>query len=268
MNSLTNLSKTWLIGFFEAEGSLTVATRGELQFVITQGYRNVAVLHYIKSLVGIGRVVKQGSTTFRFVVQDKEGLRDIIELLNGNLVLYKRREGEAGLKRFIEAYNKKYKANIEFNPSVFKPTRNDGWISGLSDGDGWFNIGYVKSKNTFPIRFILSQKDNLAEIQKVIGGSIELNKTNQCSSIVLKDLPSSTGKNTEWLLEYFRTFPLRTTKLNSFYIWQYVRAKILAGDLSPSEIENLKGTVKLINKIEPELTSEIKFTPEDGEGLN
>lgn len=43
------------------------------------------------------------------------------------------------------------------------------------DGDGCFNIGYVKTMNTFPIRAILSQKDDLSHVQAVTGGSRELN---------------------------------------------------------------------------------------------
>lgn len=94
-----------------------------MQFVITQGYRNVAVLHYIKSLLGFGVVTKQGARTFRYVVQDKEGLRKIIELLHGNLVLEKRIEE---MKRFVAAYAQKYDVKIEPKLTRYQPTRNDG----------------------------------------------------------------------------------------------------------------------------------------------
>lgn len=79
--------KQWLIGFIEAQGSFTITTRGDVNFVITQGYRNIFILYYIKMRLKTGRVVKQGTQTFRFVIQDYQGLLFIINLLNGNLVL-------------------------------------------------------------------------------------------------------------------------------------------------------------------------------------
>lgn len=65
------------------------------------------------------------------------------------------------------------------------------------DGDGCFTIGFIESKQTFYIRAILSQKDDIEHIRQVTGGSMERNATNQCNSIVMKDLPRSEGKNTE-----------------------------------------------------------------------
>lgn len=118
--------KTWLIGFAEAEGSFTVAKRGDLAFVITQGYRNVAVLHYIRDILGYGSVIKQGPRTFRYVVQDKVGLGRIIDLFNGRLVLEKGISGEKGLLRFIAAYNIRYSTEIVGITTKVVPTRSDG----------------------------------------------------------------------------------------------------------------------------------------------
>lgn len=255
-NILDIKTKTWLIGFFEAEGSLTVADRGDLQFVITQGYLNIAVLYFIKDLLGFGSVNKQGPRTFRYVVQDRDNLRHIIDLLNGNLALPKKM---LALDRFIKSYEIRHGIPIIFINKQFQPTRNDGWISGFADGDGCFHIGYVATKKTFPIRFILSQKDHIEHIRKVTGGSMEFNKTYQSYSIVIKDLPSSDGKNTEWLLDYFKIFPLKTTKLNTYYLWRYVRGRLLKSNLTPQETENIKILTKLINN------QEIQISLEDGE---
>lgn len=118
--------KTWLIGFIEAEGSFFVATRGDLSFVVTQGYRNIAVLYKIRELVGFGSVNKQGPRTFRYVVQDESGLGEIIKMLNGRLVLEKKISGEKGLLRFIAAYNKRYSKSITGIATRVVPTRQDG----------------------------------------------------------------------------------------------------------------------------------------------
>ena len=99
-----------------------MSKRGDLQFVITQGYKNLAVLHEIREMIGLGSVNKQGPRTFRYVVQDKEGIKTIIEIMNGQLVLEKRKEG---LKRFITAYEAKYDVKIEYIESDRKPTFED-----------------------------------------------------------------------------------------------------------------------------------------------
>lgn len=162
--------------------------------MVTQGYRNITVLYDIREMLGYGAIKKQGPRTFRYEVQDELGLEKMIELLNGNLILEKRITGEVGLVRFIEAYNKRYSKAIVPITTKKQLTQEDGWLSGFVDGDGCFNIGYVSTKKTFPIRFIISQKDSLEHIREVTGGSIE--KSKGLSSIVLKDLPGSEGKNT------------------------------------------------------------------------
>ena len=112
----------YITGLVEAEGSFIVTTRGEMQFVVTQGYLNMAILHYIKNTLGVGTVTKQGARTFRYVVQDKEGLRRIIEIFNGQLYLKKRL---GGFERFVKAYNGRYGDSIEVEKKRYEVTAED-----------------------------------------------------------------------------------------------------------------------------------------------
>ncbi len=80
------------------------------------------LLYYIKAQLGFGRVIKQGQRTFRFVVQDYHGLLQIIHLVNGNLVLTKKKRA---FKSFIEAFNKYYTSNILFIDRQALPSLND-----------------------------------------------------------------------------------------------------------------------------------------------
>jgi Cytochrome C and Quinol oxidase polypeptide I/LAGLIDADG endonuclease len=77
----------WLIGFTEGDGSFIVYSRGHLSFVITQDTRDIQILEIIKDTLGFGKVIKQGITTSRFLVQDKKGLEFIVSLFNGNFIL-------------------------------------------------------------------------------------------------------------------------------------------------------------------------------------
>ena len=78
---------TWVIGFTEGDGSFVLAKRGDLSFVLTQDTRDIQILNMIQKILGLGKVIKQGKSTSRFVVQDKVGLSLISLIFNGNIVL-------------------------------------------------------------------------------------------------------------------------------------------------------------------------------------
>lgn len=86
---------TWFIGFSEGDGSFVKAKRGDLYFVITQGSRDIQVLEYIQKTLNMGKVIRQGKTTSRFIVQDLLGLYLI------SLIFY----GELRTPSKLESYN-------------------------------------------------------------------------------------------------------------------------------------------------------------------
>lgn len=238
--------KYWLIGFLEAEGSFVVSSRGDLYFVITQGYRNLFILYYIRDMLGFGSVIKQSPTVFRYVVQDKEGLLKILNMVNGNLVLYKKRQQ---LEFFINKYNMKYGCALNYVDKLNIPTLNDAWVSGFADGDGCFSVSYIETKERFYIRFILSQKEDISFLKHVFGtGYNELNSYNQCYSFVVKDLCTSKVHNNEIVLDYFTRFPLKTTKLNSFSLWKYIINQLHNTKVTEEKKAGLKSLCKLVNK--------------------
>jgi hypothetical protein len=247
---LSKDSLDWFIGFSEAEASFIVATNGSLHFVLTQGHKNMAILHEIQVMLGFGSINKQGARTFRYVVQDKEGMGNIIEIFNGRLILEKRKEE---LKRFIEVYNQVYGTSIEYIESKRMPTKEDAWLSGFTDGVGCFIADYIITKEKFQIRYIISQKEDLSAMAAVLDGQFYHNKSTYHDHISFVDLENSIGKNTQWVYEYFRKFPLKTTKKNSYHLWCYIRNKLVGvqiGKLKPTEYEGLKVLTKLINEKE------------------
>jgi hypothetical protein len=76
---------TWLIGFSEGDGSFIKANRGDLYFVITQDTRDKQVLEYIQRELNMGKVINQGKSTSRFIVQDKLGLYLLCLIFNGHI---------------------------------------------------------------------------------------------------------------------------------------------------------------------------------------
>jgi hypothetical protein len=82
----------------------------------------------IQEILGLGKVVKQGSTTSRFIVQDKKGLYLLCHLFNGNLVTSRK---HLNFRLFLSAFNKysnKGKLNfenIQFNLKTVVPSLED-----------------------------------------------------------------------------------------------------------------------------------------------
>ncbi len=246
----------WFIGFCEAEASFTISQRGDLHFVITQGYRNVFILYKIKAYLNIGRVLKQGTQTFRFVIQDYHGLKQIIHIFNGRLVLEKRK---LAFKNFIQAFNLYYGDSLVYQDTIVKPSLNDAWISGFTDGDGCFSISYILTKKKFLIRFILSQQEDISFFKEIFNlGSIEYNSSNQNYSFVISDWspnfqkPSvcfnkQTNPNIIVIINYFQHFRLKTSKVNSYALWFYIQNQLFYTKMTPLKEVSLKSLCKLIN---------------------
>jgi len=89
-----NFFKFWFAGFVEGDGSFIVNKDGYLEFKVTQSSVDAQILFYIKKALGFGvvRVQDKFSNTHCFRVRNKQGLFNIISILNGNLFLDTRKE--------------------------------------------------------------------------------------------------------------------------------------------------------------------------------
>ena len=85
--------KSWFIGFTEGDGSFIINKDGYLEFKITQSSLDAQVLFFIKKNLGFGvvRLQDKNNKTHCFRVRDKQGLLNIISILNGNLFLESRK---------------------------------------------------------------------------------------------------------------------------------------------------------------------------------
>ncbi|RYE16107.1 MAG: hypothetical protein EOP34_00170 [Rickettsiales bacterium] len=82
------------MGFAEGDGSFNISNRGYLEFKLTQSSSDAQILFYIKKELGFGVVRKQSavSNTHCFRVRDKENIKKIIDIFNGNLYISHRRQ--------------------------------------------------------------------------------------------------------------------------------------------------------------------------------
>ncbi len=223
---------TWFVGFTEGDGSFIIAKRNDIHFCIVQDTKDIQVLYMIKEVLGFGKVIKQGVTTSRYIVQDKKGLYLLSLLFNGNLVTKKK---QISFKVFNSAFNK-YSSkgkllfeNIIYNSSIIIPTLEDGWISGFTDAEGCFSVTIYSKHNGFSILFDIAQKEKLVlellfNLFKVgiirkhsLGEDIFYYRVNGLL-------------NTSSLFTYYDKHTLRTKKLKSYLLWRNLHSKLLKKD--------------------------------------
>lgn len=218
----------WFIGFSEAEGTFTLAKRGDMAFVVVQSTSDVEVLNYIKKSLSFGKVIVQSEKqkTHRYVVQDTHNIGLICELFNGNMVFPTRK---ARFVSFLSFYNEKLiKKNMEsitIKNDLIIPSLNDSWLSGITDGEGCFTTSILSNSLAYRIRYILTQKWDVNKlvlshtldlfcIQKRVGAIVPHSVSN------VWELRIDGVKNCEYILSYFDKYKLKTKKEISYIKWK------------------------------------------------
>ena len=247
----------WLIGFSEGEGSFIIAKRGDLSFVITQSSSDIEVLNYIKDNLGFGRVIKQSikQNTHRFVIQDFKNLNLICSLFNGNMVFPTRK---ARFLIFLSTFNerlikKNLNSIIPLDLCVI-PTLYDGWLSGITDGEGSFTCSLLSNSSAFRFRFILTQKweankyvfEHLVNIlnKSSIEGSVVAHHADNVWELRINGL-----KNCKGLFVYFDNYNLMSKKKDSYLKWKLLYSRLINKDhLNNDTRLELINLAKQINK--------------------
>jgi hypothetical protein len=255
---------TWFIGFTEGDGSFILASRGDFSIVNTQNTKDIQVLNMIQKNLSLGKVIKQGKTTSRFIVQDKKGLYLLATLFNNNLVTYSK---IISFNKFLYALNN-YNQNgtIKYPPLIFslnnlsingkninetnvKPTLQDDWICGFTDSEGCFSVSISSISNKFNIcfdicqnhlenKYILDHLFYLFNVGKIYNHSHKGAYYYRVGGI--KDLTK--------LFTYFDNYPLRSKKLKSYILWKNIHSKLLnKHHLNPTLRESLKVLASKVN---------------------
>lgn len=247
----------WFIGFSEGEGSFILAKRGDLAFVVTQSTTDIKSLNYIKDNLGFGRVIKQSikQNTHRFVIQDIKNLYLICLLFNGNMVFPTRK---ARFLTFLSSFNEKLlKQNLITIAPLYicvTPSLKDGWISGITDGEGSFTCSILSNSSGYRFRYILTQKWEankfvLEHILSIFGtylvqGCIVPHSVNNVWELRVNGV-----KNCKGLFTYFDEYALITKKKDSYLKWKLLHSRIINKDHLNDNIRlELIELAKQINK--------------------
>lgn len=236
----------WLVGFAEGDGSFIVNSRGTPIFFITQGTGDIQVLNHIKLTLGFGRVIKQGVTTSRFIVEEIANVQLLIALFNGNLVFPVKQNSFA---LFLTAFNARSRAlAVEIITSLIIPTFNDSWLLGITDAEGSFNCSLLGNSTAYRFRFLLSQKGAanlpvLTHITTLIGGVVRPHSQPDVNELVVNG-----ASNMFRVFKYFDAHSLLTKKAESYRIWREVHVAILNKEhLFPESRAVLKAKAATIN---------------------
>ncbi len=247
----------WFIGFSEGEGSFIVAKRGDLSFVVTQSSSDIEILNYIKNNLGLGKVIKQSvkQNTHRFIIQDIKSIYLICWLFNGNMVFPTRK---ARFLTFLASFNERLiRKNLNtITPldTCVIPTLEDGWLSGITDGEGSFTCSLLSNSSAFRYRFILTQKWEankyvLEHILKILNkylieGSVVPHHVDNVWELRINGL-----KNCKGLFIYFDNYNLISKKKDSYLKWKSLYNRLINKDHLNKETRlELINLAKQINK--------------------
>lgn len=245
---------TWLIGFSEGDGSFIVSRRGDLSFVISQDTRDIQVLNMIQNNLKFGKVIKQGKTVSRYVVQDKIGLYLIALLFNGNLITLHKINRYQNFLENVNVYNNNGRIklpNIKLSAFSVKPTFQDGWLAGFCDAEGCFSSTIYNNSNRFSIIYDIAQKNIEGQsILYYIQDLFKVGKVYHHSAPNVLYYRVNGLNETKLLFDYFDSShgTLKSKKLKSYLLWKILHAKLLNKDhLDSTKRYSLKVLASKIN---------------------
>ena len=230
---------SWFIGFSEGDGAF-ITYKDSCTFVITQ--KEKAILNHIKDTLNIG-YVKDFGKFHRFIVRDKESIRILIYIFNGNIFLDKRK---VELDKWLNIFNITKKNNNVL------PTVYDAWLSGLIDAEGCFNVTLFKRKAMtlryqVKLRFMIDQKDsldNMLYLKNILNLFITFR------SKTMHRIESNSIVKVPFIISYIENFKLKTKKKESYEKWKLIYRMIVNREhLNEQGLENIRKLSKEINLI-------------------
>lgn len=159
------------------------------------------------------------------------------------------------LALFNEKLIKKNLNTITPSDTCVIPTLKDGWLSGITDGEGSFTCSLLSNSSAFRYRFILTQKWEankyvlehiLKRLNKelITEGSVVPHHADNVWELRINGL-----KNCKGLFTYFDHYSLITKKKDSYLKWKSLYDRLVNKDHLNSETRlELINLAKQINK--------------------
>ena len=162
----------WLAGLIDGDGCLLVSKQGYTSCEITVGLEDEKMLRIIQNKLGGNIKPRSGVKALRYRLQNKEGMINLINRINGNI---------RNSKRLPQLHKVCTVLNIDIiNPIPL--TINNAWFSGFFDADGTINYYYRDINNKSKIRpqLTISVTNkyliDVEEYKNIFGGNIYYDK--------------------------------------------------------------------------------------------
>jgi hypothetical protein len=201
----------YLAGLIEGDGYF-----GDHKFEIAFNKEDTFLAYFIKKQIGYGSVFKlKNRNSVRYVLRHSEGLKKVINLVNGKFLT------NSKIDQLL-----KHKYNIKFNITILPPTNfnlnSNHWLTGFTDAEGSFIINLAKSKThklilSLRLEFIIKQRNDkiLKLIKKFLGGNLYF--LNYEEIFYYNSSNFETAKN---VVDYFDKFQLNSSKLIKYLKWR------------------------------------------------
>lgn len=207
---------------------------------------NISLAYFIKKAIGYGKVKKINNVVV-YYIENIEGLKKIITLINGKLRLQKNIDL---INNFIKISNLK-EIEIDNKPNN-ELLLNNYWLAGLIDSDGYFDIDISLKKEInikINISFLLEMKESkiLTELKKEIGGKIDY-----IENIDIYKYTTTSLLHVKKLINYFNQFHLLSNKHINYLKWRKTYLILLNNiEISEKDIERIKNFKKSLISLKP-----------------
>jgi len=225
---------TWFIGFAEGDGAIQTYDGGKrVRFVLTQKESDILYKIQFKFNIGVVKHFPQGKSDknndfYRWMVDNPSDILLLAFLFNGNLALNHRIKQ---LTHWIIALNDRFGSEIlKLNETPVTVTLQDAWLSGFTDAEGCFNVSIITNSryilgHVIKMRYILDQKNSiiLNKVYKLFGfGKVTL----RSGTDNVYRYTATGFKALNYIIAYFKVFPLQTKKALSFEKWLNIHCQV------------------------------------------
>lgn len=207
----------WFIGFSEGNAAI-LHSNDKCRFILN--HRDYKLLYHISDYLGIGyvKLYKKNNTIIygKYIVDNTRDCLRLYHLFNGNLRL----SSKIG---YLKAWYEILRSNdLTFNLIPKEVSLKDAWLSGYTDAQGSFMIQKYKNRKITYIkcRFILDTIDEavLDQINDLL--STPYNNAYRISISI------NHQERYRLIVSYLDRYPLKTTKLNAYYIVKDIMTKV------------------------------------------
>ena len=229
--------KSYLAGLFEGDGHIWFPNEKAKKkhnpiFCITFNLKNEPLAKKLINLIGIGFIrYKPKNNACVLTVSPVKGLKNIIELINGEF----RTPKIIQLHNLIDWINKNHSCDIEKLDLNKGDLDKDSWLAGFIDADGSFYIQHTKLENKAKKRKISCRmrieqrmydpitgngyKDILEKVSLFLTCNLKIRKQVSTGNEYY-NITASSHTSLTIIINYFFTFPLRSSKFLDYIDWE------------------------------------------------